>query len=209
VFRYTLLGDGASDRCLVAVVDWLLSQIPGVGGEGFISQVADLRGLSPPPLDLRSRIRSAHEQLPCDLLFVHRDAEGVSLGVRIEEIRVAAESTGLVHVPVVPVRMTEAWLLIEEDAIRRAADNPSGRTDLPLPALRSLERESHPKDILRRCLIVASEKRGRRLDQFQRDLPSRIHRVAELITDYAPLRQLPAFARFEVATREVVASLVG
>jgi hypothetical protein len=36
---------------------------------------------------------------------------------------------------VVPVRMMEAWLLIDEMAIRRVAGNPNGRIPIELPVL--------------------------------------------------------------------------
>jgi hypothetical protein len=207
--RYTLVGDGSSDRCLLPILNWLLTEISSISERGFISQAADLRGEEAPASDLPERIRRAYQQWPCDLLFIHRDAERMPLEKRIDEILVAASAIGLAHVPVVPVRMTEAWLLIDENAIRRAADNPNGASELPIPALRRLEHETAPKALLHSCLIAASEKTGRRLDQFRRSLPRRAHRVADFISDFSPLRELAAFARFEATTREVVASLRG
>ncbi len=103
--------------------------------------------------------------------------------------------------------MMETWLLIEEKAIRLAADNPNGSSTIPLPDVRRLEHETGPKDLLLHCLILASEKSGRRLDQFNRTLHRRIHRVAELIEDFSPLRQLPAFQQFEALTRQALARL--
>jgi hypothetical protein len=208
-FRYTLLGDGSSDRCLLPILSWVLSQIPLLAGRGVVPQFADLRGLDPAPRALSDRIREAFRQNPCEVLFVHRDAEGSPLEERIAEIREAAENAPIpAYVPVVPVRMTEAWLLIEEGAIRQAADNPNGRTVLGLPPLQRLERERDPKDLLGECLRLASEKTGRRLEQFERDLHRRIHRVAALIRDFTPLRQLPAFAHLESATSQVIQELL-
>ena len=103
--------------------------------------------------------------------------------------------------------MTEAWLLISDEAIRHAADNPHGTCSLPLPVIRRLESLPDPKAALHQCLLAASEKRGRRLDQFRRDLPYRVHRVAEMIADYSPLRQLDAFSRFEQDTRAALQAL--
>jgi hypothetical protein len=208
-FRYTLLGDGSSDRCLLPILGWVLGQIPGLTGRGLVPQVADLRGVEPPLRDLSARIRAAFQQQPCEILFVHRDAERATLEGRVTEIREAAESAEIpAYVPVVPIRMTEAWLLIEEGAIRRAADNPNGKAVLGLPPLLKLERERDPKDLLCECLKLASEKRGRRLEQFERDLHRRVHRVAALIRDFTPLRQLPAFAHMESATSQVIQELL-
>lgn len=104
--------------------------------------------------------------------------------------------------------MTEAWLLIDEQAIRRAAGNPNGEASLPLPKVANLETVADPKKLLRDCLIRASEKTGRRLQQFERDLGERAQRVAELITDFSPLQQLAAFQDFEKDAREVLTKLL-
>lgn len=207
-FRYTLLGDGSSDRCLRPILDWTLTRVADLLPGGFTAQVSDLRDLPQPPSGLRDRIRQAYRQFPCEVMFVHRDAEAEPLERRLEEIqRAAADADIPPCVPVVPVRMTEAWLLIDEKAIRRAADNPHGTVTLSLPRLQRLEDCHDPKDLLYRSLLIASEKRGRRRDQFRRDLPARIHRVADLIEDFSPLRQLPAFRSFEESTRRVVQSI--
>ena len=52
---------------------------------------------------------------PCDLLFVHRDAERESIEQREKEIRESLEKSAMERTPpvvrVIPVRMQEAWLL--------------------------------------------------------------------------------------------------
>lgn len=208
-FRYTLLGDGASDRSLLPILDWALGAIAGFAARSTVSQVADLRGLSPAARSLEDRVRQATRSFPCELLFIHRDSEGQSVEWRIREIRAAAEAASITtYVPVVPVQMTEAWLLIDEDAIRRAAGNPHGQARLTLPPLARLEEVADPKSRLHEHLCAASEKTGRRLDQFQRRISDRVQRVAGLIDDFSPLLSLPAFARFDASLRSAVASLV-
>jgi hypothetical protein len=198
----TLAGDGVSDRSLRTVLGWVLSQLSLSQNRGFVVQVAA------PGHNLRERLAKAIQHYPCDVLFVHRDAEKDPREKRVEEIREAASLVGVgACVPVVPVRMTEAWLLIDEAAIRRAAGNPNGEAPLPLPRVANLETVADPKEVLRKCLIQASEKTGRRLRQLERDLPERVQRVAELITDFSPLRQLPAFHAFERDAREALAKL--
>jgi hypothetical protein len=85
--------------------------------------------LPPARLGLAERISRALALFPADLLFVHRDADRGPTATRREEIRraVAATMANQMTVPVVPVRMTEAWLLIDEAAIRSAAGNPRGK----------------------------------------------------------------------------------
>ena len=48
--------------------------------------------------------------------------------------------------------MTESWLLFNEPALRRAADNPLGRTMLELPRARDVEAIPDPKALLHRLL---------------------------------------------------------
>lgn len=211
VVQYTLLGDGPSDACLKHAIEWALRRClaapaPGLVGSFIWREAPDARGterLTP----LERKVAYALNQAPCDLLFVHRDAESSGSDARLEEIERATEGCSSLTVPVVPVRMTEAWLLCREAAIRQAADNPHGTTRLPIPLVKHLEREKDPKDALRNCLDVASEKRGRHLDRFRRDHGIRAQRVAELIDDFSPLLVLPAFSRFVSDTRRAAKGL--
>ena len=70
---FTLLSDGSSDRALMPILTWLLRDL---GVASAISQSwADLRRIPRPPRTLADRMRKAGELFPCQLLFVHRDAE--------------------------------------------------------------------------------------------------------------------------------------
>ncbi|MCG8555620.1 MAG: hypothetical protein MJD61_10095 [Proteobacteria bacterium] len=191
----TLAADGRSDRCLIPAIRWTVSQaLRARHPESLVRfDFADVRAT---PLD--ARIAEALAKYPCDVLVVHRDAEREDPSCRFDEISEARSTTNCTPtVGVVPVRMSEAWLLVSERAIRRAAGNPQGRGELGLPKVRDLERTSDPKHVLREAILAASEARGRRRDRLRRDLPQRIQRVANLIEDYSPLRQLSAFQRFE------------
>ncbi len=205
MLRYTLLTDGSSDRALTHVVNWLLDSLMDESGsrEAFVSEWADFRGLRRPPRSLGERIARAVEYYPCDLLFIHRDAEREPLDVRSEEIGRAfseMELRGAAPVHLIPVRMLEAWLLIDEDAIRKAAANPGSRIELDLPSPQRIEELVDPKQTLHEALRRAFEYTGRRLRKFNVDAAT--HRVAESIRDFSPLRELPAFRQFETSTRE-------
>jgi hypothetical protein len=142
---------------------------------------------------------------PCDLLFIHRDAEGESREARVAEIREHLEAAGSrqAAVCVVPVRMQEAWLLFDEAAIRYAADNPRGRMSLAIPTFKKLEEVPNPKDLLWDLLSTASGLRPGRLRRFE---PApRIHRLADLIEDFSPLRRLSAFQALEKDLRQLLA----
>lgn len=201
--RYTLFADGTSDRTLMRIIEWTLGDV--LGDASLAGQFADLRQLSAPRAHLTRRLAEAVELYPCDVLFVHRDAERESLEKRVEEIGQAASGESLpVHVPVVPVRMTEAWLLIDEHAIRQAADNPNGDTNLDMPAPGRIESIPDPKEMLEDLLRRASEKSGRRLHKFTKAIEQRKNRVAEYIEDFEPLKRLSAYQTFEREAQDVV-----
>ncbi|HSK76661.1 MAG TPA: hypothetical protein VLQ45_09405 [Thermoanaerobaculia bacterium] len=204
-FTFTLLSDGASDRALIPALEWLLREHLV---SDFQSQWADLRWRHPPLRGLADRIEAALTLYPCDLLFIHRDGEGEPRERRVREIRESLPgSSAVTAVCVVPVRMQEAWLLFDEAAIRRAADNPQGRMPLKIPALERLEELPDPKKVLWSLLAEASGLRPGRLRRFS---PApRIHRVAELIRDFSPLRRLPAFQLLEDDLKTVLAERDG
>ena len=128
--NYTLLSDGSSDRALIPILSWLLRDL-GVAS-AITAHWSDLRGIPRPPKTLPERIRSAIELFPCQLLFIHRDAEREQPERRTIEIHEAVQQAFAKVAPipkpiaVVPVRMQESWLLFTESAIRSAAGNPNG-----------------------------------------------------------------------------------
>jgi hypothetical protein len=71
--RYTLITDGSSDRALIPILTWVLRERGGVNR--IQPEWADLGRLPRPPAALQNRILAAIDLFPCDLLFVHRDAE--------------------------------------------------------------------------------------------------------------------------------------
>lgn len=134
---FTLVTDGSSDDVLLPILTWLLR----ANGVTMALQPvwADLRrAYLPRRATLSDKLSTALGLYPCDLLFVHRDAEREPRERRVDEIRRA-----LVRLPpdlpqpkavcVVPVRMQEAWLLFNETAIKHAAGNSAFRESLGLP----------------------------------------------------------------------------
>jgi hypothetical protein len=197
--EFTLLADGSSDAILIQPLKWLLQQNLDIPIDGTW---ADLRRLPNPPKTLRSRIDKALDLYPCDILFVHRDAEGEPHEQRIKEITSAMAGLQVRSIPVVPIRMQEAWLLIDEQALRRAAGNPHGRVGLKMPAIDDLEDLPNPKQVLHELLIAASELTGRRRQKLN---PGRqALRLGELIEDYGPLQRLSAFREVETAMLEAL-----
>jgi hypothetical protein len=123
---------------------------------------------------------------------------------RVEEIREAIMEAKLTipAVPVVPVRMQEAWLLIDERAIREAAGNPHGRYPLALPALHELEDLPDAKARLHILLRDASGLHGRRLRTAP--ITHYAQQVTKRIEDFTALRRLSAFADLEARLARLV-----
>jgi hypothetical protein len=148
--------------------------------------------------DLHQRIQEAIQGYELDLLFVHRDAESAGWERRREEIR--ANSGEFRVVAVVPVKMSEAWLLLNEKAIRDAV-NPASSADLQLPSFSKVE-TCMAKDVLLRALTHAAELSTQRRRRFRAE-GYRL-RVAELNSDLSKLRKLASFQELE---QELVASI--
>jgi hypothetical protein len=203
----SLVSDGPSDAALLPMIRWAVEQHAGRCSVAAVW--ADLRRLARKPRNLAEKIGEAARLYPCDILFVHRDAERQPPDWRRAEIDTAvaeAQQDGM-HVPhvcVVPVRMQEAWLLVDAAAIRRAAGNPNGRVPLTMPGGASIE-SVDAKRVLYDLLRAASELRGRRLQSFRPEICAR--RVSENIRDMRALTALPAFQRFESDVNDVLARL--
>jgi Domain of unknown function (DUF4276) len=207
--RYTLLCDGTSDKALIPIISWLIRDLlPDVSVQ---SQYADFGLLrKPPPLSaLDQRMEKAVSLYPCDILFVHRDAEKDSFESRKNEILKFFQKINTTFsekfVPVVPVRMMETWLLIDEDAIKKAAGNRNYAPKIDLPKSKNLESISEPKDYLHDLLKKVSGLKGRRLENLK--VSQTVHIIADSIEDYSQLRELQAFKQLENDVKKVLKEL--
>ena len=184
---YTLVADGTSDAVLMPILNWSLKQREVTP---VVAQWADFSRIPHRP-NTEERLRTVLELYPCDVLFVHRDAEAQRPDLRREEIANALSRTLARHIPVVPVRMTEAWLLSDETAIRLAAGNPNGTENLNLPDLQRLEDLPDPKRVLHDALMQASGLNARRRSRLP--IRQRVHLIPNYIDDYSRLNVLSAF----------------
>jgi len=200
----TLVTDGSSDKLLAPLVELLFSTHTELA-----YQVNCAEGLPPVSSGLRARIDSALELFPCDFLLVHRDAEGVAATLRQQEIEASwlgSQQTATL-ICVIPVRMTEAWLVANERPIRSAVGNPNGTQSLGLPALKNIESLPDPKFVLFEALKVATEWNASRKRKFN---PHQYrHRVSELTDDLEPLRKLSSFRHLEAQIQRHLENLHG
>jgi hypothetical protein len=204
----TLLTDGPTDVALIPILEWTMRQHAKKLAIQF--EWADFRRLPSPPHTLTDKIAKAVDLYPCHVLFVHRDAEGQDPELRYGQILSAIQAVrehgiDVPYICVVPVRMQEAWLLMDGAAIRRAVDNPSGVMDLELPQAKQIENLPDPKARLYDTLKKASGLHGRRLKRFRPD--ERACRVPDYITGFEALRALSAFRRLEDDIRDAFVKL--
>lgn len=209
VLECALLSEGSSDKVLVPMLEWLLrAHAPHTPSS---VEWVDLWRCPRKPSTMTEKIAAAFDLYRCHILFVHRDSDGYDPELRYNEVRdaIAALPHGTIphpYVCVVPIRMTEAWLLVEEAAIRSAAGNPNGTVSLTLPAVQEIEAIPDPKELLRSSLRTASEMSGRRLKRFNDSQCAR--RVADYMHEFQRLRTLPAFRRLEADVQAAVGQLV-
>ena len=181
---WALVADGGTDRMLVPIIQWAIHRLD-----------PEVEILEP---EFRKRTGSVGDFFAdfssgSMLVFAHRDAETASLDQRIAEFDAVGRDE---VVPIIPVRMSEAWLLIDAPAIASAAGQPNAQ--ISLPRLAELESVADPKRLLGDLLFeAAGSPTGRRGKQFHRDQVSRRVSVARHINDFSPLEDLSAFRRFQ------------
>ena len=183
-----LIADGTSDRALIPLLKLLLK-------EHLLLPFEELQLIKGEQNDLASKVRYALDKFSLDILFIHRDTENKPWEDREAEIRRAVPDDRLdLVVFVIPVKMTEAWLLTDAAAIRRAVGNSNSKVDLELPTIKKIESCS-AKEVLFKALINAKEHGAQRRRTFKPDQYR--YRVAELTSDLKSLRQIQSFKRLE------------
>lgn len=204
---FVLIAEGPSDRGLVPHIEKLCVKAGANGARGY----------APPPSDLcvggstvRHKLRAAVKlELGASLYFIHRDADKLDHKPRHKEIAeaVGAQEPPVLCVAVVPVQETEAWLLLDEIAIRRVAGNPNGKAHLNLPKPSKVEQLPDPKGALRQALIAASELTGRRLDRFKNEFDTHRRALLEELQIGGRLEQVHSWTRLRDAIRDAIESL--
>lgn len=161
--------------------------------------------------DVSSKVGAALKltSMPIDVFIIHRDADTMGASPRIAEIAhaIAHVAPNHVHVPVVPICTTEAWLLLDESAIRVAAGKPKGRTPLALPSVSEVERRADPKAILATALLAAAEETGRRRQRVARRFNEHRRRLLDQLDIDGPVTTLPAWQALVVAVADAAEKL--
>ncbi|MET8056419.1 hypothetical protein [Streptomyces microflavus] len=194
--RVLFIGEGSSDNGLVPHIESIAVR-KGLDVSVTVPDFGLLR--LPTGHSVPDKLRAARSLGGSyDLAVVQRDADRGPAQDRKDEIEKAvdAEWPGLRHVAVVPVRMLEAWLLLDEVCLRQVAENPRGRVGLDLPKGVAAENIADPKQLLKESLARASEYKGRRLAQFQKRFSQHRLRMLELLDPEGPVTCLPSWRAF-------------
>lgn len=206
--RALLLADGSSDEPLGVHVA-ALARSHGVALD-VVAPEFD-RMSDPPGRTVRQRLERMLKIDPdFDVLLVHRDCENDARDLREAEIVSGVEHCDIEWpvVPIVPIRMTEAWLLLDEKSIRVIAGRPSGVEPLDLPKVSQVETVPDPKARLGAALEIACGLSGRRLRKFKRDFPAHRRQLLERMDRLGPVRQLSAWRALETATADAMARVL-
>lgn len=196
ILRILFIGEGTSDSGITTHISRI------VGDHGHSAVITDPLAdrLPPPPRKTVAAKLQAVKDLggAYDLVAVHRDADNAGRPPRLEEINsairlVMPDTPG---VPVIPIKMTEAWLLLDEAEIRRVAGSPNGKAKLELPSARDVELVRDPKEVLRNKLEVASELSGRRLKIFRHRFSEHRRQLLDRINPDGPIREVQSWCDF-------------
>lgn len=196
MIQILFIGEGSSDSGIATHIRRIAAEH---GHNALITDPLVAR-LPPPPRKTVAAKLQAVKDLGgiYDLIVLHRDADRDGREPRLAEISAAAGRVmpEVPHVPVIPIRMTEAWLLLDEAEIRRVAGAPNGKVPLNLPKASAVENIPDPKTILKQTLSRASGLRGRKLATFNDRFPRNRALLLERIDPEGPIRNVPSWCDF-------------
>lgn len=194
--HFVLISEGPSDEGLLSHLENLCIE---AGADEVTGIAPDFRRL-PEPVGrtIQEKLRATLLLEPeANLILIHRDADSRDAEPRYQEIsRSVAQCNLTKHwIAIVPIQETEAWLLLDEAAIRLVSGKPNGRNNLNLPTPHNVENVARPKERLQQALIQAAEVTGRRLRQLRRDFPTHRKLLLLRLTVDGPLIDVPSWRR--------------
>lgn len=206
--HFVLVGEGTTDDGLVPHLENLCIDL---GADEVTGTTIDFRRLDQPVgHSVNAKLRAAVQLEPdANLIFIHRDADSSDSAQRYTEIATAVGAVALSQewVGLVPVQETEAWLLLDESAIRVVARKPRGTSNLNLPTPHQVESVARPKERLQEALVTASELSGRKLVKFRRDFPEHRRILLQRLPIRGILANVPSWSRLEAELRTALGRL--
>jgi len=214
--RSTLVAEGSTDGALGPMLTWLLERhLPQADVETtHVLSMDELSGIA--KADLVGRMRRALDHYPCEILFVHRDADSEDDAPRYEEIRraVAHLAPAPPVIAVVSIQAVEAWLMFHADALFHAV-RKRARVAFDLPPLRTVQSIAHPKQRFHALLRAAHAETGRAASAFRPHHADYYIAIADFIAatpqGFEPLldprNQVTAFQRLSASIVALAPSL--
>ena len=199
---FAFLCEGSSDTGLIAHLETLLVHF----GAQEVTGMPDTRkGTIPARL---RQLLTEETGTGIDMVFIHRDSDGPDRNGREREIRRGVEESGFPHplIPVIPVQETEAWLLLDEQAIRDVVAS-KGKQSLRLPKPNAIEGTRKPKEILQKALLAASETSGRRLKKEKNSFNHHRRVLLQRLDPFGAVRDLPSWQCLERDIQRALAQL--
>lgn len=207
--HFLLLCEGSSDEALIRHLRLLLLECGATEATGVAPDFNRLPGNI--PRNLVSKIHATIKlEKKVDLLFVHRDADSNDPEPRYLEISegvTRARYSGS-WIGVVPVQEIEAWLLLDESAIRNVSGRPNGSVPLNLPTHNRIEQIRNPKKQLEQLILHASETTGRRRRRITRKLPALRSKLLTELEPGGPLLSVSSWVRLREDTLNYVQSII-
>jgi hypothetical protein len=206
--HFVLITEGPSDDGLIPHLENLCIE---AGADEVTGTAPDFRRLPyPVGQSVIDKIRESIRLEPqANLLIIHRDADNRDPQPRLSEIEQAAHRCALSTqwVALVPVQETEAWLLLDEKAIRLVANKPNGQIPLHLPKPQHVENIARPKEFLQQVLVAASETKGKKLDKFRRQFSSQRRILLLRLPINGPLLSVSSWMRTRDAVVQAIDAL--
>jgi hypothetical protein len=204
--RFALIREGRADAELVSVLIRLCASLGARSIDG--SDVGNL-GVGRRVADQVAAVLAIDPGI--ELFFVHMDADNEGLDARRHHLATALERCGRPYSRVVPVRETEAWLLVDEQRIREVVGYAEGNAPLGLPKRSHVEDLGDPKLCLRNALSRAQRPRKhqrREVIPISNDDYVRCRReLLETLDIDGPITQLSAWQALVQDTQTALSTL--
>ncbi len=193
--EFVLISEGSSDNGLIPHLEAVCLYAGADEARGIALERQRLPLVGSKVVD---KIRAAMILAPqANLFLIHRDADSPDPRRRHAEIEQAVEECYLQKpwVAVVPIQETEAWLLLDEPAVRRIAGKPNGTHPLGLPTAATVESMASPKECLQQAIFDANPVTGRKHKNLKRDFPMHRQILLQRLSISGEIRNVPSWKR--------------
>jgi hypothetical protein len=145
------------------------------------------------------------------VLCIHTDADKQTdtyafnnkINPALRRIETEPDEICKIIVPIVPVRMTEAWMLADKDLLKSRIGTK--KSDRELGFDKQPEQIMDPKKVINDAIRTAYQERSRR-HRNDSDISALYHQIGESVS-LDVLRQLPSFRKFEDHVRNAFREL--